>query len=320
MTSGPGSFLDRSMSTRPTDQRPRRIAKRSGTAAEARPNVRPVVIQAPGAMLEASRRWRSAGRSIGLVPTMGALHAGHLSLVDAARRENEIVVVSIFVNPIQFGPNEDFERYPRDPERDAVLLGEAGVDAIYEPPIAAMYPPGASTRVRVGGVAEPLEGKARPGHFEGVATVVTKLFAAVQPDRAYFGQKDAQQVAVVSRLARDLDLGVDIRVAPIVREPDGLALSSRNVYLDAAEREAATVLSKALREAAAAYATGERDPDRLRVLMLARLGSEPLVEVEYAEVVDPATFQKPGSLAVMAVRIGKTRIIDNHDLALPFLG
>src|SRR5437016_14494202 len=247
MTSGPGSFLDRSMSTRRTDPRPRRIAKRSGTAAEARPNIRPVVIQAPGAMLEASRRWRSAGRSIGLVPTMGALHAGHLSLVDAARRENEIVVVSIFVNPIQFGPNEDFERYPRDPERDAVLLGEAGVDAIYEPPIAAMYPPGASTRVRVGGVAEPLEGAARPGHFEGVATVVTKLFAAVEPDRAYFGQKDAQQVAVVSRLARDLDLGVDIRVAPIVREPDGLALSSRNVYLDAAEREAATVLSKALR-------------------------------------------------------------------------
>src|SRR5438445_11045670 len=320
MTSGPGRFLDRSMSTRPTDPRPRRIAKRSGTAAEARPNIRPVVIQAPGAMLEASRRWRSAGRSIGLVPTMGALHAGHLSLVDAARRENEIVVVSIFVNPIQFGPNEDFARYPRDPERDAVLLGEAGVDAIYEPPIASMYPPGASTRVRVGGVAAPLEGKARPGHFEGVATVVTKLFAAVEPDRAYLGQKDAQQVAVVKRLVRDLDLGVEVRVGETVREPDGVALSSRNVYLDPAEREAATVLSKALREAAAAYATGERDPDRLRVLMLARLGSEPLVEVEYAEVVDPATFQKPGSLAVMAVRIGKTRLIDDHDLALPFLG
>ena len=178
-------------------------------------------------MLEASRRWRSAGRSIGLVPTMGALHAGHLSLVDAARRENEIVVVSIFVNPIQFGPNEDFERYPRDPERDAVLLGEAGVDAIYEPPIAAMYPPGASTRVRVGGVAEPLEGKARPGHFEGVATVVTKLFAAVQPDRAYFGQKDAQQVAVVRRMVRDLAVPVEICVVPTVRDADGLALSSR---------------------------------------------------------------------------------------------
>src|SRR5205085_3512582 len=193
-----------------------------------------------------------------LVPTMGALHAGHLSLVDAARRENEIVVVSIFVNPIQFGPNEDFERYPRDPERDAVLLGEAGVDAIYEPPIAAMYPPGASTRVRVGAVAEPLEGAARPGHFEGVATVVTKLFAAVEPDRAYFGQKDAQQVAVVKRLVADLDLGLEIRVVPTVREADGLALSSRNVYLDWAEREAATSISGALREAAAAYASGNR--------------------------------------------------------------
>src|SRR2546422_1793759 len=275
MTSGPGRFLDRSMSTRPTDPRPRRTAKRSGTAAEARPNIRPVVIPAPGAMLEASRRWRSAGRSIGLVPTMGALHAGHLSLVDLARRENEIVVVSIFVNPIQFGPNEDFERYPRDPERDAVLLGEAGVDAIYEPPIAAMYPPGASTRVRVGGVAEPLEGKARPGHFEGVATVVTKLFAAVEPDRAYLGQKDAQQVAVVKRLVRDLDLGVEVRVAPTVREADGLALSSRNVYLSPDERKAAASLSAALGEAADAYTAGERDPEALRGLLITRLTAEP---------------------------------------------
>ena len=271
-------------------------------------------------MLEASRRWRSEGRSIGLVPTMGALHAGHLSLVELARRENGVVVVSVFVNPIQFGPGEDFQRYPRDEAHDGQLLARAEVDAVYRPSTEVMYPRGATTRVHVRGVSEPLEGAARPGHFEGVATVVTKLFAAVEPDRAYFGQKDAQQVAVVSRLARDLDLGVDIRVAPIVREPDGLALSSRNVYLDAAERGAATVLSKALREAAAAYATGDRDPDRLRVLMLARLGSEPLVEVEYAEVVDPATFQKPGSLAVMAVRIGKTRLIDNHDLAVPFLG
>src|SRR5437763_442007 len=320
MTSGPGSFLDRSMSTRPTDPRPRRIAKRSGTAAEARPNIRPVVIQAPGAMLEASRPWRSAGRSIGLVPTMGALHAGHLSLVDAARRENEIVVVSIFVNPIQFGPNEDFERYPRDPERDAVLLGEAGVDAIYEPPIAAMYPPGASTRVRVGGVAEPLEGKARPGHFEGVATVVTKLLAAVEPDRAYFGQKDAQQVAVVKRLVRDLDLGVEIRVGPIVREEDGLALSSRNVYLDPAERKAAASLSDALRDAARAYAAGERDPVRLRAVLVARLRAEPLADLEYAELVDAATFEKPGTLAVIAARIGKTRLIDNHDLSIPLPG
>ncbi|TMC53809.1 MAG: pantoate--beta-alanine ligase [Chloroflexi bacterium] len=271
-------------------------------------------------MLEASRQWRVAGRSIGLVPTMGALHAGHMRLVEMARAENDVVVVSIFVNPIQFGPNEDLGRYPRDLKRDDELLAKAGVDAIFVPEVRAMYPPESSTRVHVGGVSEPLEGSARPGHFEGVATVVTKLFAAVEPDRAYFGQKDAQQVAVVRRLALDLDLGVEIRVVPTVREADGLALSSRNVYLGTAEREAATILSKALREGAAAYAAGERDPDRLRVLLLARLGSEPLVEVEYAEVVDPATFRKPGSLAVMAVRIGKTRLIDNHDLALPFLG
>ena len=271
-------------------------------------------------MLEASRRWRSAGRSIGLVPTMGALHAGHLSLVDAARRENEIVVVSIFVNPIQFGPNEDFERYPRDPERDAVLLGEAGVDAIYEPPIAAMYPPGASTRVRVGGVAEPLEGKARPGHFEGVATVVTKLFAAVQPDRAYFGQKDAQQVAVVKRLVRDLDLGVGVRVGETVREPDGVALSSRNVYLDPAERRAAAGISAGLLQAASAYAAGERRLDVLRELIRARLAAEPLVQLEYAELVDPDTFSAPGTLAVIAARVGRTRLIDNLDLSKPAPG
>jgi pantoate--beta-alanine ligase len=268
-------------------------------------------------MLEASRRWRSAGCSIGLVPTMGALHAGHLSLVDLARRENQIVVVSIFVNPIQFGPGEDFERYPRDPERDAVLLGEAGVDAIYEPTIAAMYPPGASTRVRVGGVAEPLEGKARPGHFEGVATVVTKLFAAVEPDRAYFGQKDAQQVAVVRRLVRDLDLGVELRVGKTVRERDGLALSSRNVYLNPAERRAAAGISAGLRQAASAYAAGERRLDVLRELVRARLAAEPLVQLEYAELVDPDTFSAPGTLAVIAARVGKTRLIDNLDLSKP---
>jgi pantoate--beta-alanine ligase len=266
-------------------------------------------------MLEASRRWRSAGRSVGLVPTMGALHAGHLSLVDMARRENDVAVVSIFVNPLQFGAGEDFERYPRDPLRDAELLSRAGVDAIYEPSTAAMYPAGASTRVDVGAVAEPLEGKARPGHFEGVATVVTKLFAAVAPDRAYFGQKDAQQVAVVKRLARDLDLGVEIRVGPIVREADGLALSSRNVYLNPAERKAAVSLSAALRDASEAYIAGERDAARLRDRLAGRLRAEPLVQIDYAELVDPATFTPPGTLAVVAVRIGKTRLIDNHDVA-----
>ncbi len=221
-------------------------------------------------MLHASRRWRSERRSIGLVPTMGALHAGHLSLVELARRENDVVVVSVFVNPIQFGPGEDFARYPRDPDRDARLLGEGEVDAIYEPRTELMYPPGASTRVHVGGIAELLEGKARPGHFEGVATVVTKLLAAVEPDRAYFGQKDAQQVAVVKRLVRDL--------------------------------------------------AGERDPVRLRAVLVARLRAEPLADLEYAELVDAATFEKPGTLAVIAARIGKTRLIDNHDLSIPLPG
>ncbi len=271
-------------------------------------------------MLEASRSWRREGRSIGLVPTMGALHAGHMSLVHLARLENDIVVVSLFVNPIQFGPGEDFERYPRDLKRDVHMLREAKVDALYLPEPEAMYPPDASTRVHVGGVADPLEGKSRPGHFEGVATVVTKLFAAVEPDRAYFGQKDAQQVAVVERLARDLDLGVEVRVGPIVREPDGLALSSRNVYLRPAERRAARALSAALREAAAAYASGQRDPERLEAILAARLGSERLVEVDYAGLVDPGTFHKPGHLAVLAARVGKTRLIDNHDVSKPFPG
>ena len=251
---------------------------------------------------------------------MGALHAGHMRLVEVARRENDVVVVSVFVNPIQFGPNEDLARYPRDWDRDYELLNEAEVDAVYRPSVEAMYPPDSSTRVHVDGVAEPLEGAARPGHFEGVATVVTKLFGAVEPDRAYFGQKDAQQVAVVKRVVRDLDLDVDISVVPTVRESDGLALSSRNVYLSPDERQAARSLSAALRQAAAAYAEGERDPERLRAILQTRLGVEPLLQIDYAEVVDPATFQKPGTLAVIAARVGKTRLIDNHDLTQPFPG
>ncbi len=251
---------------------------------------------------------------------MGALHAGHLSLVELARRENDVVVVSIFVNPIQFGPGEDLDRYPRDLERDMRLLAEAEVDAVYRPSAASMYPPGMTTRVRAGAIAEPLEGAARPGHFEGVATVVTKLLAAAEPDRAYFGQKDAQQVAVVERLAADLDLGVAIRVAPTVREPDGLAMSSRNVYLSPDERRAAVALSDALRLASAAYAAGERDPAALRRVLTARLDREPLIAVDYAEAVDPASFRTPGTLAVVAARVGKTRLIDNHDLAKPFPG
>ena len=271
-------------------------------------------------MRDVARGWRADGSSIGLVPTMGALHAGHMSLVEAARLENDRVVVSVFVNPIQFGPGEDLARYPRSPERDLSMLTTAGVDAVYKPSVADMYPPGASTRVIVHRVADPLEGAARPGHFEGVATVVTKLFTTTSADRAYFGQKDAQQVAVVRRLVSDIDLGVDIRVCPTVREDDGLALSSRNAYLSPAERQASVCLSRALGEAAKAYGGGERNPDRLRAILREAIESEPLAQLEYAEVVDPATFSTPGSLAVLAVRIGKTRLIDNHDLRLAYPG
>jgi pantoate--beta-alanine ligase len=251
---------------------------------------------------------------------MGALHAGHMRLIEVARSENDVVVVSVFVNPIQFGPNEDLDRYPRDWDRDRRMLEDAQVDAIYRPSVGAMYAPDASTRVHVGGVAEPLEGVARPGHFEGVATVVTKLFDAVEPDRAYFGQKDAQQVAVVRRLVRDLDLGPEIQVVPTVREPDGLALSSRNAYLNTEERSAAVSLSGGLRAASEAYASGERGDERLLAVLRAPMEAHLPITIEYAELVDAATFQKPGTLAVIAARVGKTRLIDNHDLAKPFPG
>jgi pantoate--beta-alanine ligase len=251
---------------------------------------------------------------------MGALHAGHLSLVERACHENSRVVVSIFVNPIQFGPNEDLERYPTSPDRDLELLQQAGVAAVYMPTPQVMYPPRATTRVRVAGVSDTLEGAVRPGHFEGVATVVAKLFDAAEPDKAYFGQKDAQQVAVVKRLALDLDTGVQICVCRTVREADGLALSSRNAYLGPQERQSASCLSFALERAAKAYKLGERDLKELRRGILEVLQAEPLAKVEYVELVDPDTFTPPGSLAVMAVWIGKTRLIDNHDLAMPFSG
>jgi pantoate--beta-alanine ligase len=251
---------------------------------------------------------------------MGALHAGHMSLVERACSENARVVVSTFVNPIQFGPKEDLDRYPTSPERDLALLQQAGVTAVYRPSAGAMYPPQATTRVKVFGLGEVLEGAARPGHFEGVATVVAKLLTAVEPDRAYFGQKDAQQVAVVKRLARDLDTGVQIVVCKTVREADGLALSSRNAYLAPQERQSASCLSFALDRAARAYKTGERDLKELRRGILEVLQAEPLARLEYVELVDPDTLIPPGTLAVMAVWIGKTRLIDNADLAQPFPG
>jgi len=290
--------------------------KRSGTG----PDSSLAVLEAPDTMREVSRRWHREGETIGLVPTMGALHAGHMSLVELARQENSRVIVSIFVNPLQFGPGEDFERYPRRLEEDFTVLQTAGVDAVYTPTVRDMYPAGASTRVTVHGVSQPLEGAHRPGHFEGVATVATKLFSVTRAERAYFGQKDAQQVAVVRRLSLDLDTGVEIRVGPTVREADGLALSSRNANLSPEERKAAVCLSRALAVAAATYQSGERALGALRRKLLEVLEAEPMASLDYAEMVDPETFRGPGTLAVVAVRIGRTRLIDNHDLELPYPG
>jgi pantoate--beta-alanine ligase len=258
--------------------------------------------------------WRQAGQRVGLVPTMGSLHEGHLALVRRARAQCDRVGVSIFVNPLQFGPAEDFEAYPRDPERDLEVLAQEGVDAAYVPSVEDMYPPGATTRVRVHELDQRLEGAHRPGHFEGVATVVTKLFNTAGPHRAYFGQKDAQQVALITRMARDLDTGVEIVVVPTVRDSDGVALSSRNAHLSEEERRAARCLVGALRAANAAYLEGERDAARLRRRMAEVLAGERLARPDYAEVVDPTTFESPGTLAVLAVRIGWTRLIDNHPL------
>jgi pantoate--beta-alanine ligase len=248
---------------------------------------------------------------------MGFLHAGHLSLVAAARRECDRVVVSIFVNPTQFGPSEDYARYPRDRQRDRRLLEEAGVDLVFSPSAEEMYRVGAETVVDVGSVAEPLEGERRPGHFRGVATVVLKLLNIVAPDRAWFGEKDAQQLAVIRRLVADLDVPVEIRAGPIVREPDGLALSSRNAYLSAEERRAATVLFRALGEAEALWRAGERHGDVLRAAMKATLDDEPLTRTDYVAAADPVTFREidratgPVHL-LLAVFFGKTRLIDNR--------
>jgi pantoate--beta-alanine ligase len=263
------------------------------------------------------RAWRRASQgTVGLVPTMGYLHEGHLSLVAAARRENALVVATLFVNPMQFGPGEDLARYPRDLARDEALLHGAGCDLLFAPCVAEMYAIGAETTVDVGSVALPLEGERRPGHFRGVATVVTKLLQIVQPERAYFGEKDAQQLAVIRRLVADLDVPVEIRGCPIVREPDGLALSSRNTYLSAEERCAATVLFRALEAARALWRSGERRGAILERALREAIEREPLARLEYAAAADPSTFQRveravgPVRLLVAAF-IGRTRLIDN---------
>ena len=260
--------------------------------------------------------WRSAGERIGFVPTMGALHPGHLSLVKLAREHADRVVASVFVNPAQFGPNEDFNRYPRQPEKDAGLLEEAGCDLLFLPDVETLYPQGHATFVEPAGAAEGLEGACRPGHFRGVATVVAALFNLVRADVAVFGEKDAQQLAVVRQMVRDLNIPIEIVPGPTVREADGLAMSSRNAYLSPGERQAATVLHRALRAAETAISEGERRGAAVRERLREVLNTEPLAHVEYAEVVDAESFQPVETLRgrlvlPLAVRIGRTRLIDN---------
>jgi pantoate--beta-alanine ligase len=271
--------------------------------------------------IRAAHAAHSPTDTVGFVPTMGYLHKGHISLVEMARRENSVVVVSIFVNPVQFGPNEDFSRYPRDPERDLSMLREAGVDWVFMPQVEEIYPQGFSTYVEVREVTRRLEGEVRPGHFLGVATVVAKLFNIVQPTRAYFGQKDAQQVAVIRKMVRDLAFPLEIVVGETMREPDGLAMSSRNVYLGPEERVAALCLFRALNTAKFLWDVGERRGDVIREAMQDVLAAEPLATPDYVSVADPVTLEELDdsgtareALASLAVRIGKTRLIDNFIL------
>lgn len=267
-------------------------------------------------MKEHTRQARTEGRIVGLVPTMGALHEGHLALVRRAKQECAPVIASIFLNPKQFGPKEDLAKYPRSFEGDVEKLNSVSADALFAPEPAEVYPPGFSTSVYVEGLSERLEGRTRPGHFRGVTTVVLKLLEIVQPHFAYFGRKDAQQVHLIQQMVRDLNLDTEIVTCPIVREKDGLALSSRNAYLSEQERRAATVLYRALDAARREMNSGARDPLRLQHLICKVLESEPLAHVDYAEVVDSHTFEPLASIrgncyVLLAVRIGKTRLIDN---------
>jgi pantoate--beta-alanine ligase len=267
-------------------------------------------------MKEYARGARAEGLVIGLVPTMGALHEGHTALVKRARQECSRVIASVFVNPKQFGPKEDYKKYPRDLEKDAEKLAAAGVDALFAPEATDVYPDGFRTYINVEGISERLEGRSRPGHFRGVATVVLKLFEIVQPDFAYFGRKDAQQVRIISEMTRDLNLDAEIVVCPIVREADGLALSSRNAYLSVEERKAATVLHRALTAAQSELAAGVRDAAQLQAVMRRIIEAEPLATADYAEIVSADTFEPVvrvarSCYAVLAVFVGKTRLIDN---------
>ena len=264
------------------------------------------------AVAEAKRR----GLTVGLVPTMGALHAGHASLIEAARAETGFVVVSIFVNPTQFGPNEDLERYPRPLQRDLEICTRAGVDLVFAPRVEAMYPPGFGTYVEVHKLQDLWEGASRPGHFRGVATVVLKLFHIVGADVAYFGQKDAQQARIIQQMVRDLDVPIRLRICPIVREPDGLALSSRNQYLDPEQRRHAVALYQALQDAKARIEAGQRDAGAVQKALAARIEATSGAKLDYAAIVDAATLQPLDRLhgevlIALAVKFGATRLIDN---------
>lgn len=262
------------------------------------------------------REARTRGQTVGFVPTMGYLHRGHLELMRQAKERCDVVVISIFVNPTQFGPQEDFARYPRDMERDVEMAGEVGVDAVFNPSVEEIYPAGYCTYVEVERVTERLCGLSRPGHFRGVATVVAKLFNIVNPDQAFFGQKDAQQVLVIKRMAADLNMDLEVVTLPTVREADGLAMSSRNVYLDAVQRQAALVLSRSLQAAAEAVAAGRRDVSTIRQLVVGMIKAEPLAEIDYVEIyshpdLEPVDTLNGPALLALAVKIGRTRLIDN---------
>ena len=274
------------------------------------------VIETVAEMKNACRAVTRSGKSLGLVPTMGALHEGHLSLVRASRAQCDVTAVSIFVNPLQFGPTEDLDKYPRTLERDEAMLREQGVEFVFEPTVAQMYPPGAQTFVDVSDLSSKLDGGSRPGHFRGVATVVCKLFEVVRPDRAYFGQKDGAQVALLRKMVRDLDMDVEMVVCPIVRETDGLAMSSRNVYLSAEQRKQALVLSRSLQTVRAAVDAGETSAAKLMEIGSGVIASEPAATLDYFAIVDRDTLEpvarvSAGTLVAIAAWVGKTRLIDN---------
>jgi pantoate--beta-alanine ligase len=275
-----------------------------------------IILQTIKETKELIKKFKKEGKSIGFVPTMGYLHQGHISLIERARQENDFVVVSIFVNPTQFGPNEDFDKYPRDLDRDALMCEKAGADLIFNPEPSEIYPSDYLTYVEVNEITDKLCGASRPGHFKGVTTVVNKLFNIVEADKAYFGQKDAQQVAVIQKMVEDLNMNTEVIPCPIVRETDGLAMSSRNIYLNEQERKAALVLSKSLFDIKEHIDSGITHVNTLRNIIIDKIKSEPLTNIDYVEIVDARTLKRiekvQGEILIaLAVKLGKTRLIDN---------